>query len=228
MRKCACSLLALLFACSQGIALDRQSNSDYHARREALAKKAAGAVILFAPLAPTDSEYTFRQDDNFYYLSGVTEPGGALLIAPAIEANGDFPAHPYTEILFLPPHNLRMEKFIGPKLGAENPDAPKITGFDRVEDMEKLPDEASKVLFGGRPVLYTDVASQGETSASAEPLMFLKRTNAFVSFQDVKPMLSSLRTNKDEGDLVLIRKAEDATVAPHLAAMTTLNPTLPD
>src|SRR5258708_24846630 len=172
MRKCACSLLALLFACSQGIALDRQSNSDYHARREALAKKAAGAVILFAPLAPTDSEYTFRQDDNFYYLSGVTEPGVALLITPAVEAKGDSPPRPYTDILFLPPHNLRMETFTGPKLGAENPEAPKITGFDRVEDMERLPDEASKVLTGVRPMLYTDVASQGETSTSAETLTF--------------------------------------------------------
>src|SRR5258708_2945620 len=172
MRKCVCSLLALLLACSQGIARDGQSNSDYHARREALAKKAAGAVILFAPLAPTDSEYTFRQDDNFYYLSGVTEPGGALLIAPAIEAKGDSPAHPYTEILFLPPHNLRMEKFTGPKLGAENPEASKITGFDHVEVMEKLPEEVSKVVVGVRPVVYTDVASEGEISASAAPITF--------------------------------------------------------
>ncbi len=34
-----------------------------------------------------------------------------------------------------------QEKFTGPKLGAENPDAPKITGFDRVEEMDKLPEE---------------------------------------------------------------------------------------
>jgi Xaa-Pro aminopeptidase len=228
MRKCVFSLLALLFACAQGIALDRQPNGDYHARREALAKKASGAVVLFAPLEPGDSEYTFRQNDNFYYLSGVTEPGVALLIAPAVEAKGDSPARPYTEILFLPPHNLRMEKFTGPKLGAENPDASKITGFDRVEDMEKLPGEVSKVLAGGRPVLYTDVASQGETSASAEPLAFLKRTNAFVFFQDVKPMLTSLRTNKDAGEAALIRKAVDASVAAHIAAMKAVKPNVPE
>ena len=77
-----------------------------------------------------------------------------------------------------------MEKFTGPKLGAENPDASKLTGFDRVAEMGKLPDELSKVIAGGRPVVYTDVASQGETSASGEPLTFLKRTNAFLFFQD--------------------------------------------
>ena len=224
MRKLVLSCSVLLLACSLGNALDRQPNADYHARREALAKKAAGVVLLFAPLEPADAEYGFRQDDNFYYLSGVTEPGVALLIAPALEAKDETPARPYTEVLFLPPHNLRLEKFTGPKLGAENPDASKITGFDHVEDMAKLPDEVSKVLAGVRPVIFTDVASQGEASASAEPLTFLKRTNAFLFFQDVKPMLSSLRTVKDAGEAGLIRKAVDASVAAHVAAMKAVKP----
>jgi len=90
--------------------------------------------------------------------------------------------------------------------------------------MAKLPDEVSKVLAGVRPVIYTDVASQGETSASAEPLTFLKRTNAFLFLQDVKPMLSSLRTVKDAGEVALIRKAVDASVAAHIAAMKAVKP----
>jgi Xaa-Pro aminopeptidase len=224
MRKLVLFVAVLVLACSLGNALDRQPNADYHARREALAKKAVGVVVLFAPLEAGDAVYGFRQDDNFYYLSGVTEPGVALLIAPAAEAKDDNPARPYTEILFLPPHNPRLEKFTGPKLGAENPDASKITGFDHVEDMAKLPEEVSKALAGGRPVVYTDVALQGETSASAEPLTFLKRTNAFLFFQDVKPMLSSLRTVKDAGEAALIRKAVDASVTAHLAAMKAVKP----
>jgi Xaa-Pro aminopeptidase len=224
MRKLVHFVAVLVLACSLGNALDRQPNADYHARREALAKKAAAVVVLFAPLEAGDAVYGFRQDDNFYYLSGVTEPGVALLIAPAVEAKDDNPARPYTEILFLPPHNLLLEKFTGPKLGAENPDASKITGFDRVADMAKLPEDVSKVLAGGRPVIYTDVASQGENSASAEPLTFLKRTNAFLFFQDVKPMLSSLRTVKDAGEAALIRKAVDASVAAHVAAMKAVKP----
>ncbi len=224
MRQFVRSLIVLVFACSLANALDRQPNADYHARREALAKKAGGVVVLFAPLEAGDAVYGFRQDDNFYYLSGITEPGVALLIAPAVEAKDNIPARPYTEILFLPPHNLRLEKFTGPKLGAENPDAPKITGFDQVQEMAKLPDEVSKVLAGSRPIIYTDVASQGERSASAEPLTFLKRTNAVLIFQDVKPMLSSLRTVKDSGEAALIRKAVDASVAAHLAAMKAVKP----
>jgi Xaa-Pro aminopeptidase len=229
MRKCLPLLWICLLAFScLASALDRQPNADYHLRREALAKKAAGVVVLFAPLPGPDAKYGFRQDDNFYYLSGVTEPGVALLIAPAAEAKENIQARAYTEILFLPPHNLRLEKFTGPKLGAENPEAPKITGFDHVEDMAKLPEELSKIFGGARPVVFTDVASDGEASASAEPLAFLRRTNAFLFLQDVRPTLSSLRVNKDAGEIALLRKAVDASAAAHSAAMKAVKPNVPE
>jgi len=183
-------------------------------------------VVLFAPMeseGPNDL-YGFRQEDNFYYLSGLTEPGAALLIAPASEAKGDVAARSYTEILFLPPRNLIQEKWTGPKLGPENPEAPKITGFDRVDDMAKLPEDVMKAISGARPVVYTDVASHEQTSASTEPLEFLKNVNSFLGFQDVKPMIWSLRTAKDAGELALIRKAVDASVAAHFAAFKAVKP----
>ena len=219
---CLASLIiALTFSPSS--ALERQPGADYHARREALAKKAGGVVVLMAPLEPADSVYAFRQDDNFYYLSAVTVPGAGLLIAPAKEAQGDTAAQAYTEILFLPPHNVRLEKYTGPQLGADNPDAPKITGFDRVEDMEKLPDEVAKLLSGRRPVVYTDV-TEGSSTANTEALSFLKRTTTVIILQDVKPMLSSLRTVKDAGEIALLRKAVDASVAAHFSAMKAVKP----
>jgi Xaa-Pro aminopeptidase len=223
------SLFVSLFLLASGessLALDRQPNSDYHVRREALARKAGGVVVLFAPMeseGPNDL-YGFRQEDNFYYLSGLTEPGAALLIAPASEAKGDVAARSYTEILFLPPRNLIQEKWTGPKLGPENPEAPKITGFDRVDDMAKLPEDVMKAISGARPVVYTDVASHEQTSASTEPLEFLKNVNSFLGFQDVKPMIWSLRTAKDAGELALIRKAVDASVAAHFAAFKAVKP----
>jgi Xaa-Pro aminopeptidase len=45
-----------------------------------------------------------------------------------------------------------------------------------------------------------------------------------VFFQDVKPMLSSLRTAKDAGEIALLRKAVDASVAAHFAAMKAVKP----
>jgi Xaa-Pro aminopeptidase len=215
-------------ASRSSFAIDRQPNSDYHARREALAKKVGGVVVLFAATendGPNDL-YGFRQDDNFYYLSGISEPGSALLIAAAAEAKGDVPASQYTEILFLPPRNLTQEKWTGPKLGAENPEAPKITGFDHVEDMGQLPGDVERYVTSGRPAIYTDVASHGENSPSSAPLAFLKRVNAYLSFLDVKPMLSSLRTPKDAGETALIRKAVDASVAAHFAAFKAVKPNI--
>jgi Xaa-Pro aminopeptidase len=218
-----------LFAVAQSsFAIERQPNSDYHARREALAKKVGGVVVLFAATendGPNDL-YGFRQDDNFYYLSGMSEPGSALLIASATEAKGDVPANPYTEILFLPPRNLTQEKWTGPKLGAENPEAPKITGFDHVEDMGQLPNDVERYVGSARPAIYTDVASAAENSASSAPLAFLKRVNAYLSFVDVKPMLSSLRTAKDAGETGLIQKAVDASVAAHFAAFKAVKPNI--
>ena len=122
-------------------ALDRQSNADYRARRQALAAKTGtGVVILFAPMeaeGPNDL-YGFRQNDDFFYLTGWTEPGAAILIAGAAEASGNNAARPYTEILFFPAHNRVQERWTGPKLGADNSDASKITGFDRVDTLDHL------------------------------------------------------------------------------------------
>jgi Xaa-Pro aminopeptidase len=223
--KCFLAFSILMFAVAT-VALDRQANSDYHARREALAKKVNGVVVLFAATendGPNDL-YGFRQDDNFYYLSGMNVPGAALLIASPEEAKDNTPARPYSEILFLPPRNMTQEKWTGPKLGAENPEAPKIAGFDRVEDMGQLPAEVSRFLTGARPTIYTDVASGDETSPSARPMDFLKRLNSYLVFEDVKPALSSLRTTKDSGEMALIRKAVDASVAAHFAAFKAVKP----
>jgi Xaa-Pro aminopeptidase len=216
-------LSALLVVTSFSAALERQPNADYRARREALARKAAGVVVLFAPVEASDELYGFRQEDNFFYLSGLSEPGTSLLIASAVEAKGDSRARTYTEILFLPPRNPAQEKWLGPKLGPENPEAARITGFDRVEDIGKLPDELEKMISGPFPAIYTDVPAQGE-SPSTTALAFLKRINSMLGYRDVKPILSSLRTLKDAGEAALLRKAADASVAAHLAAFKTVKP----
>src|SRR6516164_2311325 len=69
-------------------ALTRQSNADYRARRQALAQKMAGGVAIV--FAGTEAEgpnavYGFRQDNNFYYLSGWAEPGAALVIVSEVK-----------------------------------------------------------------------------------------------------------------------------------------------
>jgi Xaa-Pro aminopeptidase len=149
MKKYICCAVLLLtqFAWT----LERQANADYHARRQALAgKTSGGAVLLFAPNesdGPNDI-YGYRADDNFFYLTGWVEPGAAVLIVPAAKAMGENEAHPYVEILFLPNRNYSEEKWTGPKLGPDSPEAASQTGFDRVEVLDKLRDELVRLLRG--------------------------------------------------------------------------------
>lgn len=228
----------LLLLCSVSLfAVERQPNADYQARRKALVEKTnGGAILLFAT---TEAEgpnalYGFRQDDNFYYLTGWREPGAALLIMPAQQpaagtqpANPQQPPRPYIEILFLPGHNLSQERWTGPKLGPEHPDARKLTGFDRIAVLDQMRDELVRLLPAPSATVFTDIAKSGETTPSTLPLEWLRRANAFpnyVNFKDVNPLLSALRVTKDAGEIELIRKATDASIAAHLAAMHATKP----
>ncbi|MGH9578387.1 MAG: aminopeptidase P N-terminal domain-containing protein, partial [Terriglobales bacterium] len=161
-------LVLLLLTATLCSAIERQSNADYRARRQALAARTnGGAVVLFAA---TEAEgpnalYGFRQDDNFYYLTGWAEPGGALLIAPAVEAKGSSPARPYTEVFFLPQRNATQERWTGPKLGPGDAKAPEITGFDRVLPVDAMRDELARILPQPRAAVYTDVREAGEAAS---------------------------------------------------------------
>ncbi len=213
---------------SDSVALDRQPNADYRARRVALAQKMNGGVaILFAgvEVEGPNAVYGFRQDNDFYYLSGWAEPGAALVVVSEVPAKNGTSPRPYTEILFLPVHDVAQEKWTGPKLGADNPQAPSITGFDRVENLDRLPAELARILGKAPVAIYED----GESSPSASAMDWLRRTNTFPlrsSTHDVRPLLAQLRIAKDEGEISRIRHATDASIAAHMAALQMLKPGL--
>jgi Xaa-Pro aminopeptidase len=218
MRKVLCFFL--LFATAILYGLDRQSNADYHARRVALATvMKGGSLVLFAPMEPEGQNdlYGFRQEDNFYYLTGWSEPGAAVLI------NSD----PYAEILFLPEHNVTQEKWTGPKLGPEDSKAPQLTGFEKVESLDKMHDELLKLLPQPRAVVFADLGSKGQATASTGPMEWLRRSNSFpnyVLFREVSPLLARLRMVKDAGEVERIRHATDASAAAHQAALKAIHP----
>lgn len=224
------AVCAVLVCCFTGHALERQPSSDYHARREKLAAKLDGGVALV--FAPPESEgpndlYGYRPDDNFYYLTGWPEPGAALLVAASAEAKNDNPARPYTEILFLPKRNFSQEHWTGPKLGPENSKAAQLTGADRVEPLDNLRDQIVKLLPGREAKIYTDIPAGNEPSSSTTPVEWLRNTNAFAvgtSYADIRPLLSSLRTVKDSGEIALIQKAVDASVAAQFVAIRAIKP----
>jgi Xaa-Pro aminopeptidase len=223
-------LPVLLIVSSLAGALDRQPNADYRARRVALSQKTGGGVVVL--FASTEGEgqndvFGFKQDNNFFYLTGWTEPGAAVVIAPEVKPGGAQPARPYTEILFLPAHNYTQEKWTGPKLGADSPQAAALTGFDRVEVLDSVRNELVKILPQPKATIYSDLAGFGATSPSTGSLEWLKRTNAFpnyVVFEDVKPLVTTQRMVKDSGEVQRIQHAIDASIAGHIAAMKAMKP----
>jgi Xaa-Pro aminopeptidase len=216
---------AVFVFCLVASALERQPSSDYHARREKLAAKLDGGMALV--FAPPEAEgpndvYGYRPDDNFYYLTGWPEPGAALLVAAAAEAKNDNPARPYTEILFLPKRNYSQERWTGPKLGPDDRKAAQLTGVDRVEALDDLRDQLVKLLPNRGARILTDIPAGTEPSNSSTPMEWLRNANAFpvgTSFADVRPLLSSLRTVKDAGEIGLIQKAVNASIAAQFAAV---------
>lgn len=232
--KRAATCIGLCLALAAGLtgaawALERQSSADYRARREHLAAATKeGIIVLFAPLEPDGPRdlFGFRQEDNFFYLSGWPEPAAALLIVSAAAAKDQSSARAYSEVMYLPARNMRQEKWTGAKLGPENPDADRLTGFTRVEPLDKLREDLAALLAQRPSTVYSDLPGYGESSASAAGLEWLKRGNTFPRpvFEDLKPLLKSMRTVKDEGEIALVRKATDASVAAHLAAMHAMKP----
>src|SRR5262245_4966206 len=77
---------------------------EFHAgRRAELRERAGKELLVFRGLAGPRGNLAFRQDKNFWYLTGVESPGAALVL----DGKGD------KEILFLPDRDARTESWNG-------------------------------------------------------------------------------------------------------------------
>jgi len=210
-------------------ALDRQPRADYRARRVSLSKQLdGGIVVIFGGVEPEgpDSIYGFRQDNDFFYLTGWNEPGAALVIAPAVAATGNIPARPYAEILFLPQRSREKELWRGPKLGPDDARAPATTGFDQVAPPEQMHDRLLKLEPAA---VYSAMAQAPAETPSSVPLEWLKRSNSFpnyATFHAVDETIHQMRRHKDRGEIERIRRATEASIAAHRAAMKAMRPGL--
>ena len=202
-------------------ALEKQPSSAYHARREALGTRLQGGVaVLFAAPEPVLDFMPYRQDSDFYYLTGWNEPGAALMV---VGAHG---AQSYKEILFLPTRNLRMELYTGVKMDAAAPGVVQATGVDAVESMTELPTELNKLVATDR-----GLAHRIWTQPDSKPAKALVEFNAATLGMDAAPpandvtrLTMPLREVKDAGEIELVKKASDASIAAQLAMMRGTKP----
>jgi Xaa-Pro aminopeptidase len=220
-------LLPLLLLPTALLALDRQPAADYHARRVHLSESLnQGVAVLFAA-EQSETDFTpYRQDSDFYYLTGWNQPGAALLLVAPSAADALHPARAYREILFLPTRNLREERYTGPKLDAAAPDAPRLTGIDEVQPMTELPTILGKLLSSDR-YLALNLFSQPDNPQARAFAAWTGTTlgmDTTPALQDVRPLLTPLRAIKDPGEIDLLRKASDASVKAQLAMIAAIHP----
>lgn len=214
-------------------ALDSVPQPEYHQRRVALADKLhGGAAVLFANHEPALEVNFYRQDDDFYYLTGSTEPGQAVLIIGAgpettvPRINAHVPAHPYREILFVPERNLVMEKYTGAKIDAASPASKTQTGFDEVLPLSQLPTVLAQFIAEDRR-RGTLIYSQQDMDSARNAMGFIGSTLGLdypPRANEVRDLTMLLRMVKSPAEIELIRKATDASLAGQLAGMKAIRP----
>jgi Xaa-Pro aminopeptidase len=221
----AVAVLAALSAVPALHALEKQPASVYRARRVALgARLREGVTVLFAAEEPLLDFMPYRQDSDFYYLTGWTEPGAALMIV----GNAPEAAIPraYREILFLPTRDLRMEKYTGVKMDAATPNAAQIAGVDAVEPMTELPAEMNK-LVGADRLLLANIWVQPLAPQSRSLLEFtatMVGTGTVPEQHDVTDLTAQLRVEKDSGEVELLKKASEASIKAQFVMMRAARP----
>lgn len=171
---------------------------ELHARRAALRQSLDDGVLFLKGRAEAYDPITrFQQDPNFYYLAGWTEPGAALLLTPS------------DEILFLPSHNQRAERYSGKRTAAEDSDARAVTGFENVLPIDKLESELDREL-SSHSRIYAPWAEAYATQ--------LRSRYPFREIADAAPLIAKLRNIKSASEIAAIQHATDVSIQAQRAA----------
>ena len=192
-------------------------NAIYKSRRINLSEKLPKNSVLLIPGANTqyrnaDSAYAFRQDSNFYYLSGFCEPDSLMAII-----NDD---DGINSIIFVPPKDKLKEIWDGHRAGPIG--AVKEFLFDKAYDNSEIDNMMPEILFGCDQVLYPIGKKNGfdqkvidwTTEASSKD-----RHSKSINILDASSTIGNARLIKDDHEISLIKKACDISAEAHIEAM---------
>jgi Xaa-Pro aminopeptidase len=198
--------------------------TEYRRRRERLMELMMPGSLALVPAGShktrnRDVEYLFRQDSDFYYLTGFVEADAILVLVPG-RAHGE-------AILFCQDRDARYETYNGERLGPDR--ASQVLGVDDAFPVSDLGDILPGLLEGkeriymtlgdypdlDRRVLQWVGAIRGRESGGAI---------APGEFVALRHMLHELRLFKSAKELELMRKAAAITIDAHRRAMRTCQP----
>lgn len=198
---------ALLFlVCVSLAAIEREPNTEYASRRARLAEQVKGsALVLFG--APDSDLVKFKQTDNFYYLTGFSEPDAVLVI----DATGERPE----ETLYIRPRNPSQERWTGETMSPGG-DGQRETGIKAVKVLADLNPAVTRLLEKSRKV-FTETNDRRSIDR-------LRTMAPAAETQNAAPAIAGLRIRKSATELALMEKTVSITLTGHEAAARTIAP----
>jgi Xaa-Pro aminopeptidase len=197
--------------------------AEYRQRREQLMAKIGNGTAIFrsAPMAVmhNDVEYNFRQDSDFFYLTGFDEPEAVAVLAPH-HAEHRF-------ILFVRPKEREKEVWTGYRCGVEG--AKEIYGADEAYPIAELDEKLPQYLEKADRIYYRlgrDRNFNEKVLHHWQRLMatYPKRGTGPTAIEDAGVILHSMRLVKSQAELELMRQAAAISVEAHNYAQEIARP----
>jgi Xaa-Pro aminopeptidase len=189
-------------------------------RRRLLEEIGQGALVLFAA-TPTfrnnDVTHEFRQDSDFYYLTGFDEPDAVLVLI-----GGEAPR----SLIFVNPKDPEREVWDGIRAGVEGA---KALGFPEALPVTEL-DEQLPRLLTDRPALMARFGTEPLLDPRLSRALAVARRQVRrgatcpTSVFDVSVLIHEMRRKKDASEVHLLERAVDITRDAHLVAMAKAAP----
>lgn len=211
------SLIALSALCLE---LDKEI---YLQRRAEVMKEMGSGIAILISGQPAfrngDVYYPFRTDNNFFYLTGIKEPGAILVLAPQSPR--------MKEALFLSPRNAVRERWEGKTLGPGE-EAQKISGCKTVLSITEFERIIPRILGVTDTLHYVRpaqmVGKDKPLNAEVHFINQIKERYPHLVVKDLAPILARMRVIKSPQELELMQKAIDITCAAHREAMKSAEP----
>jgi Xaa-Pro aminopeptidase len=196
----------------------------YAARRELFVKQMGTPSVAIFPAAPSsirshDTEYRYRQDNDFFYLTGFPEPEALCLLSPQHESE--------RFILFVRPRDKEKETWTGKRFGVEG--TKECFGVDEAYTIDKIDEVLPQHLLQAENVYYAfgrddQLNNKIVTLMNQSRMQRQRNGRGPVSVIDPGSILHEMRLFKSAEELALMRQAVAASTAAHYAAMTQTKP----
>ena len=175
----------------------------------------AGAEVQYRN---ADSSHAFRQDSNFWYLTGFNEPESTLVLL--INESKDVQS-----IAFVPKKDALKEIWDGYRAGPNG--AVKDHGFDLAFDNTEIDKRLPDLLAGYNQVFYPVGKSQ---KLDADVIDWIKtarskdRHSSPIDIADASSKIGNERLIKDEDEIEIMKKACQISAEAHVEAMKFVKP----